>query len=87
MKLCMCCKQSGIKPTFSFYCRLCYIYLQQRYGVAVMDYILYFETLRNNKVLVEVCEYESLCEIHNHFLYNLRITDKQVAELLETILF
>ena len=83
----MCCKQSEIKLTFSFYYRWCYIYLQQRYGVDVMDYIIYFKIMYNKKVHVEDCEYKSLYEIHNHFLYNLRITDKQLAELLETILF
>ena len=35
------------------------------------------------KVAAEDCEYKSLYEIHNHFLCNLRITEKQLAELLE----
>ena len=38
----------------------------------------------NKKVLVEDGEYKSSYDIHNHLLYNLRITDKQLAELLET---
>ena len=35
-------------------------------------------------VPVEDCEYKSLYDIHNHFLYNLRLTDKKLAEMLET---
>ena len=58
MKICSCCKHSEIKPTFSFYCRWCYNYLQQRYGLNVNDYIIYFNTMYNKKqVLVEDCEY------------------------------
>ena len=53
----------------------------------VMCYIIYFETMYNKKVPVEDCEYKGLYEIRKHFLYNLRITDKQLAELLETVLF
>ena len=87
MKVCMCCTQRDIKPTFHFYCRWCYNYLQQIYGIDVVDYIIYFEIMYNNILLVEDCVYKSLCETHNHFQYNLRVTDKQLAELLETILF
>ena len=36
--------------------------------------------------IIEDCEYKSLYDVHNHFQYNLRLTDKQVAEMLETIL-
>ena len=39
------------------------------------------------EVPVKDCAYKSLYEIHNHFLNHLRITDKQLAELLETTLF
>ena len=87
MKICLCCKQNEIKPTFSFCCRWCYIYLHHRYGIGVMDYLIYFETMYSKKVPGEDCEYKGLYEIHNHFLYNLRTTDKQLAGLLETILF
>ena len=41
----------------------------------------------NNTVPVEDCEYTKLFEFHNHFWNNLRITENQYAELLETILF
>ena len=41
----------------------------------------------NKIVLVEDCSYKSLHEIHNHFTYNLRITDRPLSELLEAILF
>ena len=41
----------------------------------------------NSKVPVEDCEYKSVYAIHNQFLYNLRIAYKQLAELLEAILF
>ena len=56
MKMCLCSKQNEIKHTFSFYCRWCCGYLQQRYGIAVMYYITYFETMYNKKVPVEDCE-------------------------------
>ena len=82
----MCCNQSGIKPKFSFYCRFCYNYLQQKYGLDVNDYITYFKFMYNKKVHVEDCSYNSLHEVHNHFQYNLRVTDRPLAELLETIL-
>ena len=87
MKICFCCKQYEIKQTFSFYRRSCCGYLQKRCGLAVMDYIVYFETMYNKIVLVEDCSYKSLHEIHNHFTYNLRIIDRPLAELLEAILF
>ena len=87
MNVYTCCKQSDIKPTFSFYCRWCYNYLQNKYGVDVIDYVIYFDIMYNRIVLVEDCACKSLYEIHNHFLYNLRVTDKQLAVLLETILF
>ena len=86
MRICMCCKQGYIKPTLSFYCRFCYIYLQQRYGVSVTDYIVYFETMYDRIVPVQDCSYNSLHEIHNHFQGYLHVTDKPLAELLETIL-
>ena len=86
MKICLCCKQNGIKPTFYFYCRWCCGYLQQRCGLAVMDYIICVETMYNKMVHVEDCSYKGVHEIHNHFTYSLRITDRPVAELLETIL-
>ena len=41
----------------------------------------------NTRVPFEGCSYTSLHEIHNRFIYNLRITDRPLAELLETILF
>ena len=40
-----------------------------------------------NFIIVEDCENKSLYDIHNHFLYKLRLTDKQLAEMLGTILF
>ena len=52
-----------------------------------MDYIIYFEIMYKKIVLVEDCSYKALHEIHNHFLRNLHVTDKPLAELLETILF
>ena len=40
-----------------------------------------------DKILsVKDCSYKGLTEIHNHFLCNLHVTDKPLAELLETIL-
>ena len=86
MKVCMCCKQSDIKPTFSFNRRWCYKYLQHKNGIDVIDYIIYFEIMYNKIAPVEDCAYKSLYEIHNRIQYNLRITDKQAAELLETTL-
>ena len=52
-----------------------------------MDYIIHFEAMYNKIVPVEDCSYKSLHEIHNHFMYNLRVTDRPLSELLETILF
>ena len=86
MRICMCCKQSHIKHTFSFYCRFCYIYLQQRYAISVTDYIVYFETMYDKIVHVQDCSYNSLHKIHNRFQCYLLVTDKPLAELLETIL-
>ena len=77
MKMCLWCKQNESKPTLSFYCRWCYIYLQQRYGLNVDDYKLYSKTMYNKKVIVYDCEYKSLYDIHNHFLCNLHLTDKR----------
>ena len=87
MQVCMCCKQSDIKPTFSFYCKWCYNYLQQKYGLDVNDYIVYFKITYRKIFLVEDCSCKSLHEIQNHFKYNLRVTDRPLAESLETILF
>ena len=87
MEICFCCKQNEIKPTFSFYCRWCYIYLQQRYGLHDTDYITYFKTMYHKKVIEKDCSHNSLFEIHNHYQYNLHLTDKPLAELLEVVLF
>ena len=38
-------------------------------------------------VHVKDCSYTSLTEIHDHFLCNLHVTDKPLAELLEAILY
>ena len=86
MRSCMCCKQKYIKPTFSFYCRFCYVYLNRKCGLSVNDYIVYFETMYDKIVLVKDCSYKSLNEIHNYFLCDLHVTDKPLAALLETIL-
>ena len=40
----------------------------------------------NKIVPVEDCSYKSLHEIQNHFMYNVYVTDRPLAELLETIL-
>ena len=60
MKIRLCCKQSEIKPAFSFYCRWCYICLQQRYGIDVNDYKFYFKTMYNIQVHVDDCEYKHM---------------------------
>ena len=52
-----------------------------------MDYVIYSEILYNKIVPVEDCSYKSLHETHNHFMYTLRVTDRPLSELLETILF
>ena len=85
MKICVCCKQCEIKPTFSFYCRWCYNYLQQQYSIDIADYRIYFQVMYNKIVLVEDCEFGSLKAIHDHFQHNLHVTDKPLAELLEVI--
>ena len=86
MKICLCCKQNEIKHTFSFSCRWCCGYLQQRYGIDVNGYIIYFKMMHNKKIHVKDCSCKSLREIHNQFMYTLRVTDKLLAELLEIIL-
>ena len=86
MKICLCCKQSDIKPTCSFYCRFCYNYLQHKYGIDVMDYRIYFKMMYTKRIHVEDCPYKGLHEIHNHFMCKLRVTDKPLAELLEIAL-
>ena len=86
MKISLCCKQSEIKPTFSSYCRWCYIYLQQRYGLNDTNCITYFKTMYNKKVFGKDCAHNILFEIHNHYKYNLHLTDKPLAELLEVVL-
>ena len=87
MKVCLCCNQCDIKPTFSFSSRWCYIYLQQRYGLDDTDYIKHFKIMYNKKAVEKYSSYNSLFEIHNNYEFNLRITDKPLAELLEAILF
>ena len=87
MKICLCCEQREIKPTLSFYCRWCYHYLQQKYSLNTEDYIHYFQIMYNNRVPVEDCKFKNCSAMHNHFQYNLKVTDKPLAELLEVILF
>ena len=87
MSTCMCCKRSYVKLAFSFFCRNCYIVLNRKYGLSINDYIVYFETMYDITVPNKDCKYKSLTEIHNHFLCDLHITDKPLAELLEAILF
>lgn len=87
MKICLCCKQCEIKPTFSFYCRRCYNLLQKKYNLNIVDYIRYFQIMYNERFVEEDCRFNSLHEIHKHFQYNLQVTDKPLAELLEVILF
>ena len=87
MRLCLCCKQCEIKPTFSFYCRKCYNLLQKKYNLNIVDYIRYFQTMYNESFIKEVFRFSSLHKIHKHFQYNLQVTDKPLAELLEVILF
>lgn len=41
----------------------------------------------NESFIEEVFRFNSLHNIHKHFQYNLQITDKPLAELLEVILF
>ena len=41
----------------------------------------------NKKIIEKDCSRNSLFEIHNHYQYNLHLTDKPLAELLEVILF
>ena len=74
MKICSCCKQCEIKPTFSFYCRWCYNYLEQR-SLNIEDYIIYFQIMYNIIVPVEDCKFSSLKAIHKHFQHKLKVTD------------
>ena len=87
MKNCLCCKQREIKPTFSFYCRGCYYYLQRKYSLKNKDYINYLQITYNNIVPVKDYKFKNFTAMHNHFHHNLKVTDKPLAELLEVILF
>ena len=87
MKICLCCGQREIKPTFSFYCRGCYYYLQNKYSLKNKDYLNYFQIMYNNIVPIENCKFENFTTIHNHVQHYLKVTDKPLAELLEVILF
>ena len=87
MKTCLCCKQNEVKPKLSFYCRFCYNYLQNQYGLDVRDYIAYFQITYNRLIPVEDRSFNNLHAIHNHFQNKLRVTDKPLAELLEIMQF
>ena len=87
MNTCMCCTRREIKPTFSFYCRWCYNYLQHKYSLNIADYIMYFQIMCNKIVPVGDCKSSSFNAIHNHFQHNLHVTDKPLSELLEVLLF
>ena len=63
-----------------------FLYVQQRYGLNDTDYITYFKTMYNKEVIESDCAHDSLFEIHNHYKYNLHLTDKPLAELLEGVL-
>ena len=80
----MSCKQCDITPTFSVYCRWCYIYLQQRYGLDDTYYINYFKIMYNKQVIEKDSSHNSFFEIHTS---NLRLIDKPLAELLEAMPF
>ena len=67
MKTCSCCKQNDVKPTFSFYCRFCYNYLQQKCNIDVADYVTYFQVTYNKIVSVEDCSFGTLRAIHDRF--------------------
>ena len=87
MNICLCCKQREIKPTFSFYCRWCYHYLQRKYSLNPEDYIIDFQSMYNNIVPIENISFDSFTTIHNHVQHYLKVTDKPLAALLEVILF
>ena len=87
MKTCLFCKQNEIKPIFSFYCRFCYNYLQNKYSLDVIDYITYFQIMYNITFTVKDRSFNNLHAIHNHFQNKLRVTDKPLAELLEIVTF
>ena len=87
MRICLCCKRCEIKPTFSFDCRNCYILLQKKCNLNIVDYIRYFQIMYNESCIKEVFRFSSLHKIHKQFQYNLQVTDKPLAELLEVILF
>ena len=52
----------------------------------MIQIILLISKLCTIKHIEADCSYNRLFEIQNHYKYNLRLTDKPLAELLEAIL-
>ena len=87
MSLCIRCKVNSFKPTFSFYCRRCYKYLDVKFKLTIEDYTEYFELTYGCNFTDEFLAFYRLTDLHNYFQNSLRITDKTLSQMLEIILF
>ncbi len=87
MSICIRCKMNGLRPSFNFYCRRCYKYLDIRYKLNIQDYISYFESSYRCDFTDEYEAFFRLDDIHHSFKNILKITDKDLSEILEMILF
>ena len=84
--LCIRCKTNSIKPTFSFYCRRCYKYLDVKYKLTIEDYTDYFELTYRCNFTDEFLSFYRLTDLHNYFKHSLQITNKSLSQMLEIIL-
>ena len=85
--ICIRCQVNTLKPSFNFYCRRCYKYLDIVYKLNIDDYIAYFESTYRCSFNEEYCTFLRLDDIHHYFQNVLKITDKDLSEILEMILF
>ena len=73
-------------PTFSFYCLACYNNLLRTHRIDISDYITYFQMSYKQFIHPDDCNLDTLIAIHSHFQHNLKVTDRPLVEILETIL-
>ncbi len=76
-----------LKPSFKFYCRRCYKYLDVKYRWNIEDYIAYFESSYRCSFMEECEAPFRLDDIHHYFKTLLEIIDKELSEILEMIWF
>ena len=87
MSLCTRCKVNSFKPTFCFYCRRCYKYLDVKYKLTIEDYTEYFELTYGCNFTNEFLSFYRLTDLHDDFRNSLQIPYKTLSQMLEIILF